>query len=66
MKDRTQIGDLVVWNTTQEHAYFDTSLQRFGILLRKIEHHGYWLYAEVLNEQGRLDKVMLYKEDNPV
>ena len=66
MKDRTTIGDLVVWHVTRGHAYFDASRQKFGILLRKIEQHEYWIYADVLNEQGQCDKVMLYKEDNPV
>ena len=65
-KDRTAIGDLVTWNVTRGHAYFDSSQQRCGILLRELEDYENWVYAEVLNEQGRRDKVMLYKEDNPV
>ena len=65
-KDRTRVGDFVIWNVAKGHAYFDDSLQRFGILIKKIEQFDYWIYADVLDEQGKLDRVMLYKQDNPL
>ncbi|NBO55794.1 MAG: hypothetical protein EBU84_14695 [Actinobacteria bacterium] len=65
-EDPMKPGDLVIWNVTRGYAYFDNSLQRYGILLRELEDYENWVYADVLDEQGRRDKVMLYKEDNPV
>ena len=65
-KDRTAIGDLVTWNVTRGHAYFDSSQHRRGILIKKLENYEYWLYADVLDEKGVLNTVMLYKEDNPI
>ena len=65
-EDPVRPGDFVVWNVTRGYAYFDNSLQRCGILLKELEDYDNWVYAEVLNEQGRRDKVMLHKEDNPI
>ena len=61
-----KLGDLVIWNVTRGHAYFDNSLQRYGILLRELEDYENWVYADVLDERGLRDKVMLHKEDNPL
>ena len=64
--DRMEVGDLVVWNVTRGFNYFDDSLRRIGILVKKIDEFEHWIYADVVNEQGKFDRVMLYKKDNPL
>ena len=64
--DKMTTGDLVVWNVTQGHAYFDSNFRKIGILVKKIDQFEHWIYADVLDEQGKFDRVMLYKRDNPL
>jgi len=65
-KDKMNIGDIVTWTTSKNHDYFNESFRRRGILLKKIEIYDYWVFGDVLNEQGKVDRAMLYKGDNPL
>lgn len=64
--DRMNVGDMVSWSTSKNHDYFNIDFKKRGILIQKLENYDYWIYATVLDEQGKVDKVMLYKEDNPL
>jgi len=63
--DRINVGDMITWTSAREHAYFDGPKHR-GILLRKLEEYEYWIFGDVLDEQGKVDRVMLYKAENPL
>jgi len=64
--DRMSIGDIVSWSTSKNHDYFNDAFRNYGILLRKIEEYEHWVFCDVLNKQGKVDKVMLYKGENPL
>ena len=63
--DRMNVGDMVTWTSSRSHAYF-VGPKHHGILLRKLEQYEHWVFCDVLNEQGKTDRVMLYKEENPL
>lgn len=56
---------MITWTSARGHAYFDGPKHR-GILLRKLEEYEYWIFGDVLDEQGKVDRVMLYKAENPL
>jgi len=64
--DRINVGDMVWWSTSKNHDYFNDAFRDYGILLRKIDEYDYWVFCDVLNKRGTIDKVMLSKKDNPL
>jgi len=63
--DRMNVGDMVTWTSSRGHAYF-VGPKHHGVLLKKLEQYEHWVCCDVLNEQGKIDRVMLYKEENPL
>jgi len=63
--DRMNIGDMVIWTSSRGHAYF-VDPKQYGILLKKFEQYERWIFCDVLDEQGKINKAMLYKKDNPL
>jgi len=64
--DRINVGDMVWWSTSKNHGDFNDAFRDYGILLRKIDEYDYWVFCDVLNKRGTIDKVMLCKKDNPL
>lgn len=64
--DRMNIGDMVSWTNSKNHDYFNDQFRRYGILIEKLEEFEHWVLACVLGTQGKIDRVMLHKGDNPL
>lgn len=59
-------GDLIEWSEIKNHDYMDRCNAKLGIFLKELEQYDHWVLAEIIDNFGKLNVVMLQKSNNPI